>query len=185
LIPAFFAGSLGLFILFGVLFYLSNVLEKEPYNIDGVKKGLVLAIPLLFMVSTSYITGSVIKKNGVLMRWLMNIGLVAMTASLGATIFFFKNIYVFIGLLSISSIGTGLLLPCLNTMITGSVQREQRGMITSLYSSLRFLGVAAGPPLFGWLMDISDRIVFISVSALSLVALGLVFFLIKPDRQVA
>lgn len=185
LITAFFAGSMGLFILFGVLFYLSNVLEKEPYNIDGVMKGLVLAIPLLFMVSTSYITGSVIKKNGVLMRWLMNIGLAAMTVSLGATIFFFKNIYVFIGLLAISSIGTGLLLPCLNTMITGSVQREQRGMITSLYSSLRFLGVAAGPPLFGWLMDISDRIVFISVSALSLVALGLVFFLIKPDRQVA
>ncbi|CAM4302971.1 MFS transporter [Paenibacillus alkaliterrae] len=185
LITSFFAGSLGLFILFGVLFYLSNILEEKPYNIDGVRKGLILAIPLLCMVITSYTTGSLIKKNGVLIRWLMNIGLVAMTISLAATIFFFKNIYVFIGLLTISSIGIGLLLPCLNTMITGAVQKSERGMITSLYNSLRFLGVAAGPPLFGWMMDKSDRIVFITVSALSLLSLGLVFFLIKPPREVS
>ncbi|WP_055105740.1 MFS transporter [Paenibacillus ihumii] len=184
LITAFFAGSLGLFILFGVLFYLSNILEDEPYNIDGVMKGLVLAIPLLGMVITSYTTGSLIKKNGKLMRWLMNIGLVAMTLSLAATLFFLKNIYVFIGLLTVSSIGTGLLLPCLNTMITGAIQKSERGMITSLYNSLRFLGVAAGPPLFGWMMDKSDSLVFISVSILSLITLGLVFFLIKPPPQI-
>jgi len=185
LITCFFAGSLGLFILFGVLFYLSNTLEEAPYNIDGVIKGLVLAIPLLGMVISSFTTGSLIKKKGTLMRWLMNIGLIAMTVSLAATIFFFKNIYVFIGLLTISSIGTGLLLPCLNTIITGAVQKSERGMITSLYNSLRFLGVAAGPPLFGWLMDKSDRLVFISVSALSLIALALVFFLIKPPAKLA
>lgn len=57
-------------------------------------------------------------------------------------------------------------------------------MITSLYNSLRFLGVAVGPPLFGWMMDKSDRVVFITVSALSLITLGFVFFLIKPPRKV-
>ncbi|MFD1956908.1 MFS transporter [Paenibacillus thailandensis] len=185
LITSFFAGALGLFILFGVLFYLSNILEDKPYNIDGVVKGLVLAIPLLAMVITSYTTGSIIKKKGTLIRWLINIGLLAMTVSLAATIFFFKNIYVFIGLLTVSSIGTGLLLPCLNTIITGSVQKSERGMITSLYNSLRFLGVAAGPPLFGWLMDQSDRMVFITVSVLSLITLGFVFFLIKPPPKLA
>jgi ACDE family multidrug resistance protein len=183
LITSFFAGSLGLFILFGVLFYLSNTLEEEPYSIEGVRKGLILAIPLLGMAITSYTTGSLIKKKGVLMRWLMNIGLIAMTVALAATIFFFKNIYVFIGLLTVSSIGTGLLLPCLNTIITGAVEKSERGMITSLYNSLRFLGVAAGPPLFGWMMDKSDRIIFISVSALSCITLGLVFFLIKPPAK--
>lgn len=185
LITSFFAGSLALFVLFGVLFYLSDILEVDPYNIDGVKKGFVLAIPLLGLVVTSYTTGSVIKKNGTLMRWLMNIGLALMTVALGLCIFFFnKNIYLFIGLLTLSSIGTGLLLPCLNTMITGSVQREQRGMITSIYSSLRFLGVAAGPPLFGWMMEKSHQTVFISVTALALLTLGLVFFLIKPKGKV-
>ncbi|AOZ93902.1 MFS transporter [Paenibacillus crassostreae] len=185
LITSFFAGSLGLFILFGVLFYLSNILEEKPYNIQGVRKGLILAIPLLGMAITSYTTGSLIKKKGTLMRVLMNVGLIAMTVALGATIFSFKNIYVFIGLLTISSIGTGLLLPCLNTIITGAVQKSERGMITSLYNSLRFLGVAVGPPLFGWMMDKSDRLVFITVSALSFITLGLVFFMIKPPAKLS
>ncbi|TJY41377.1 MFS transporter [Cohnella pontilimi] len=185
LIASFFAGSLALFILFGVLFFLSEILEKPPYSIDGVIKGFVLAIPLFAMVCTAYITGNVIRKNGVLIRWLMNIGLALMVISLGLAIFFNKNLYVFIGLLTFSSIGTGLVLPCLNTMITGAVEKSERGMITSLYSSLRFFGVAFGPPLFGWLMDISHRIVFITVSALSLIALSLVFFLVKPGKKVA
>lgn len=183
LVPAFFAGSLALFILFGVLFYLSDILEKAPYKIDGVLKGLVLAIPLTGMVITSYTTGSLIKKNGPLMRRLMLSGLITMTVSLGLTVFAFKNVYLFIGLLTLSSIGTGLLLPCLNTLITGSVDQTKRGMITSLYNSLRFLGVAFGPPLFGWLMGISDRIMFISVSALALATLSLVFFAIKPPEK--
>lgn len=185
LVTCFFAGALGLFILFGVLFYLSNILEEKPYNIDGVVKGLILAIPLLGLVITSFTTGSLIKKKGHLMRWLMNIGLLAMTVSLACTVFSFKQIYVFIGLLTISSIGTGLLLPCINTIITGAVQKSERGMITSLYNCLRFLGVAAGPPLFGWMMDKSDRLVFITVSALSLITLGFVFFLIKPPSKLA
>jgi ACDE family multidrug resistance protein len=185
LIPSFFAGSMALFILFGVLFYLSDTLEKPPYEIDGVKKGFVLAIPLLCMVITSYTTGALIKKNGTVMRWLMNIGLIIMTVSLALTIFFFDNLYMFIGLLSLSGIGTGLLLPCLNTMITGSVEREQRGMITSIYNSLRFLGVAFGPPIFEWLMKISHQIVFIAVSTLAFITLGIVFFLIKPKGKIA
>lgn len=185
LVTSFFAGSLALFILFGVLFYLSDILEKAPYNIDGVIKGFILAIPLLGLVTTSYITGSLIKKNGILIRWLMNIGLMITTAALALAVFFTENIYVFIGLLTLSSVGTGLLLPGLNTMITGSVSKGERGMILSLYSSLRFFGVAFGPPLFSWLMGISDQTVFITVSALSLIALGLVFFLIKPEKKIA
>ena len=180
LIPAFVAGSITLFILFGVLFYLSQILEEKPYHIEGVRKGLVLAIPLLCLVITSYTTGAKIKQNGKLMRWLMNIGLSLMTISLTLATFLNGNLYVFIGLLSLSGIGTGLLLPCLNTQITGSVEREQRGMITSLYNSLRFIGVAFGPPLFGWLMSISHKTLFFTVAALSLAMLALVFFFIKP-----
>lgn len=186
LITSFFAGSLALFILFGVLFYLSDILEEPPYSIEGVKKGLVLAIPLLGQVITAYTTGALIKKNGTLMRWLMNIGLGLMTIALGVCIGILgKNLYLLIGLLTLSSIGTGLLLPCLNTMITGAVEKQQRGMITSIYNSLRFLGVAFGPPLFSWMMDISHATVFITVTALSFITLGLVFFLIKPKGKIS
>jgi ACDE family multidrug resistance protein len=182
LIACFFTGSLALFILFGVLFYLSDILETQ-YKIDGVNKGFILAIPLLGMVITSYTTGSKIKKNGKLMRMLMLIGLLMMTGSLAAIIFF-DQLYIFIGLLTISSIGTGLILPCLNSIIIGAVQKEERGMITSLYGSVRFLGVAAGPPIFGWLMGLSRSILFISVSSLALLTLVMTFFFIKPDKKV-
>jgi ACDE family multidrug resistance protein len=184
LLSSFFTGAVGLFILFGILFYLSDTLEEPPYNIDGVVKGLILAIPLLGMVTTSVITGSKIKKNGTVIRRLIIIGLLMMTASQAAAIFTDKNIYWLIGLLTLSSIGTGLLLPCLNTMITGSVEKSQRGMITSLYNSLRFFGVAFGPPLFGWLMGISHVAVFGSVAALSLLTFFLAFKLIKPSETV-
>lgn len=185
LIPAFVVGSLALFVLFGVLFFLSQILENPPYSIDGIPKGLVLAIPLLGLVITSYTTGSIIKKDGPFMRKLMLTGLTGMTLALVACIFFRDNLYLFLGLLTLSSIGTGLVLPCLNTMITGSVEKAQRGMITSLYSSLRFLGVAAGPPLFELMMNRSHSLVFMVVSGLAITALCLVFFLIRPKGQIA
>ncbi|MGG1518353.1 MFS transporter [Paenibacillus oryzisoli] len=183
LLPAFFAGAVTLFILFGVLFYLSQILEEKPYNIDGIKKGLLLAIPLLCLVITSYTTGAKIKQNGTLMRILMNVGLGLMIVSLTCAIFANGKLALLISLLSLSGIGTGLLLPCLNTLITGSVQRDQRGMITSLYNSLRFIGVAFGPPLFGWLMNKSHATLFITVVCLAALMLTLVFFFIKPPAQ--
>ncbi|MBM7563705.1 MFS transporter [Paenibacillus sacheonensis] len=183
LIGAFISGSLGLFILFGVLFRLSDLLEKAPYNIDGVAKGGILAIPLLFLVITAYITGHKIKNNGPLMRVLMIVGLGVMSVALAAAAFFHKNIYFLIGFAALSSLGTGLLLPCLNTLITGSVDRQHRGMVTSLYSSLRFFGVAFGPPLFGWIAGKSDMLLYGIVSGLSVGALLIIVFLVHPPKQ--
>lgn len=183
LIPAFIAGALGLFILFGVLFYLSDALEKNPYNIDGVAKGGILAIPLLGLVITAYLTGRAIKNNGRLMRILMLTGLSLMAVSLACGMFGYRLMWLLITLLTISSIGTGLLLPCLNTLITGSVDRSKRGMITSLYSSLRFLGVAFGPPLFSWLAAVSVVVLFGFVAGLSVIVLIGVWLLVRPPKK--
>ena len=62
LFVAYLAGATCLFTLFGILFYISDILEKD-YQIDGVLKGAILAILLLFMTITSYITGSKIGKK--------------------------------------------------------------------------------------------------------------------------
>ncbi|MFD0714046.1 MFS transporter [Paenibacillus sp. GCM10027626] len=184
LISMFVAGSLGLFILFGVLFRLSDVLEGAPYKIDGIAKGGILAIPLLGLVITSYTTGHIIKNNGVLMRRLMVIGLSVMAAALAAAALLYRNMYVLMTLVTLSSIGTGLLLPCLNTLITGAVDRSHRGMITSLYNSLRFLGVAFGPPIFSWLAGRSDMLLYFTVAGLSLGALLIVILFVHPPQQV-
>ncbi|WP_141432715.1 MFS transporter [Bacillus sp. 03113] len=181
LIPSFFVGAVGLFILFGILFYLSNVFE-ETFKIDGIIKGSILAIPLLGMVVTAYITGAKIKQNKPLIQRIMVIGLVLLTVAM-FTVSFFQKLYFLISLITLGSIGTGLLLPCLNTLITGSVEKAERGMITSLYGSVRFLGVAFGPPLFSWLMKISHKTVFFSMAGLSLLTLLIAIFFIKPGKH--
>ncbi|MEW6696017.1 MAG: MFS transporter [Bacillota bacterium] len=177
LLSSFFAGSAALLILFGVLFYLSDYLEKK-FGMDGVLKGAALAVPVLFMSTTSYITGALIKKQVAVMKWLVVIGHGIIAASL-VTLPIFNNIYAFFAGISFAGIGTGLVLPCLNTLITGSTDKDERGLVTSLYGSVRFLGVAAGPPLFGWLVGIGPDIMFWASAGLAGVAAVLAFFFIK------
>lgn len=184
LVTSYLAGSLGLFILFGMLFYLSDMLEKPPLSIDGVAKGGVLAIPLLGMVITAYTSGRMIKKNGGLMRRFMLTGLIVISLSLIAASIWHEAFIALISFITVSSIGTGLLLPCLNTLITGAVDRSHRGMVTSLYNALRFLGVAAGPPLISWIADRSVTWLFISLTILSVCVLaGVTGFVHPPKRQ--
>lgn len=158
LLTAFLAGSLVLLILFGILFYLSDFLETK-YSLFNTRKGLVLAIPVLAMSSTSLITGQFIEKKIGLMKALVVVGLALIALSL-AVIPFFRNVYPFVGFMSVSGIGVGLVLPCLNTLITGSASTDERGMVTSLYGGVRFFGVAIGPPLFGWLTKFGPFIMF-------------------------
>ncbi|WP_253701500.1 MFS transporter [Bacillus sp. FJAT-27445] len=181
LLTAYFAGAVCLFTLFGILFYLSDVLEKQ-YRIDGVVKGLILAIPLLVMGTTSYITGSKIGKNTAAMKRLIVIGLGLMTISYSLLVFF-EKLVPFLLVLVLSSIGTGLVLPCLNSLITGSVGKERRGFVTSLYGSVRFIGVAVGPPIFTRLMEWTKAGMFLSIAALTLIAGILALTLIHAPNK--
>ncbi|GGB31431.1 putative MFS-type transporter YitG [Lentibacillus populi] len=162
----YLAGGTCLFTLFGILFYLSDVLEKV-YKIDGFMKGLILAIPLLVMVTTSYITGNRIGKNLERMKKLSVIGFCLMTISYGSLVFL-EKLTPFLLVLAISSVGAGLILPCVNSIITGAVGKERRGFVTSLYGSVRFLGVALGPPIFSRLMDWSRTGMFLSIAVFTL-----------------
>ena len=181
LFVTYLAGGVCLFTLYGILFFLSDILEKQ-YEIEGVLKGIVLAIPLLFMVTTSYVTGSKIGKNFIRMKKLMILGFTLMTVNY-AILAMIENLFLFIFLLALSSIGVGLALPCINSLITGSVGKENRGFVTSLYSSVRFIGVAAGPPIFARLMDWSRAGLFLSLTGLTLLVTLLIIFLIKVSEK--
>lgn len=146
LLVAFLAGAVTLFILFGVLFYLSNFLENR-YGLTGVPKGLVLAIPLLAMSGVSYFSGSHIREKTSLMKRLIIIGLASIALGMGL-VPLISNTYLLLTVLIIIGAGSGLVLPCLNILITSAVGSKERGIITSLYGSVRFLGVAMGPPTF-------------------------------------
>lgn len=181
LFAAFLAGSVCLFTLFGILFYISEVLEKD-YQIEGIRKGLILAIPLLFMTSTSYITGSKIGKKRTRMKASIVFGLFLMAASFTALISF-QRLVPFFSVLAVSSIGTGLVLPCINSLITGSVPSARRGIVTALYGSVRFLGAAFGPPVYSSLMEWSQSGMFLATGGLSLFAALLSLLLIHGKRR--
>ncbi|MGG3623496.1 MFS transporter [Bacillus gobiensis] len=183
LFSTYLAGATCLFTLFGILFYLSDVLEKT-YDRDGVFKGLILAIPLLVMCVTSYITGSKIGKNQALMKKLIVLGLVMMSISYVA-LNFLEQLVLFISILALSCIGTGIVLPCINSFITGAVGKERRGFVTSLYGSVRFLGVAIGPPIFGRLMEWSRTGMFLSIAGLTLLVgiLALTMIHVKKNDE--
>ncbi|MCJ8014611.1 MFS transporter [Paenibacillus sp. KQZ6P-2] len=180
LFTAYLAGATCQFTLFGILFFLSDVLE-EPHNIVGVVKGLVLAIPLLVMCTTSYITGSKIGENQKLMKRLIVLGFILMTISY-VLLSFIGHLTLFISVLAISSLGTGLILPCINSFITKAVGKERRGFVTSLYGSVRFFGVAIGPPLFGWMMGWSRIGMFLSIAGLTFVVGLLALFMIQVNQ---
>lgn len=181
LFAAYLTGATCLFTLFGILFYISDILEKE-HQIDGILKGAILAIPLLFMTTTSYITGSKIGKKMSLMKKLIILGLLLMTASFSSLVFF-KALIPFFSVLVVSSIGTGLVLPCINSFITGSVPTDRRGFVTSLYGSVRFLGVAIGPPIFSTLMEWSRTGMFLTTAGLTLFAALLSLVLIQVKKK--
>lgn len=181
LLSSYLAGAIALMVLFGVLFYLSEYLEQQ-FGLDGVRKGLVLAIPVLFMSATSFITGFIIKKKKKLMKILVVTGLTVMTASL-VFLPLAKGVVPYFIAISIIGIGTGMILPCLNTLITSAASMEERGLITSLYGSVRFFGVAFGPPIYGFMMAKSVGLMFWSSAGLSLLAAVLAFIFIKAQSE--
>ncbi|ENQ3076981.1 MFS transporter [Bacillus sp. WLY-B-L8] len=181
LLPIFLLGGIIMFILFGILFYLSSILEKR-YHLEGVWKGLVLAMPLASLSLTSYITGKKIGDKKSVMKWCICAGFVILGITLIIPIFF-KNIYIIIISLVISGIGVGVALPSLDALVTEGVEKEQRGSITSLYSSMRFVGVAAGPPLFAMLMKGPDNYIFYLSIFFALLGAILAFTFIKPEHN--
>jgi ACDE family multidrug resistance protein len=180
LTTSFFVGAVTMFSMFGVLFYLSDFMEKT-YRLDGIKKGFVLSVPLLALCVTAYLTGSHVKEKTGQMKKLILIGLILMTVFIAFPPWI-DGMWWLIAFSFFMGIGAGLILPCLNTLITSAVGQQERGIITSLYGSVRFFGVAIGPPVYGALSD-RPFLLFLGNAALLALAAVLAAILIhRPQR---
>ncbi|ARF18055.1 MFS transporter [Sporosarcina ureae] len=146
LYTVFLNGVLVMLVLFSMLFFLSENLEKT-HDIEGIKKGFVLAIPLLFLCIASFLSGRKIKGEMKTIKRVMVICLIAMSASVIFVGFVSKKLILLLIMTSIVGIAIGALLPALDAIITENIEKELRGTVSSFYSSARFIGVAAGPPL--------------------------------------
>ncbi|WP_163540020.1 MFS transporter [Gracilibacillus sp. YIM 98692] len=181
LLNTFFIGCINMFVLFGFLFHLSTLLEKQ-YQVEGVNKGFILAVPLLFLCIASYTAGKKIGKSKVVMKWTILAGNLLAAGSL-LFVNSDQSLIFITTLLSVAGIGIGVSLPCLDALITEGVKKDVRGTITSLYSSMRFLGVAAGPPVIAILMDRFNGMLYYSLAGFSVIAALLTFFAIKPSAE--
>ncbi|XJZ25822.1 MFS transporter [Bacillota bacterium Lsc_1132] len=177
----FFIGGILMFVLFGVLFYLSEIFESE-YGIKDLKKGFFLALPLGALCLASFITGKVIKKNKILMKWMILSGIVLVAAAI-ASLYFSIKLWFIISMFLVAGVGIGIGLPCLDSLITEGIEKEERGTVTSIYSSMRFIGVAAGPPVIALLMKFPHHWIFVVLSSVSVVAGIVTLLAVHPRMQ--
>jgi MFS transporter, ACDE family, multidrug resistance protein len=181
LYAVFAIGCICMFVLFGVLFYLSTMLE-EQHKIDGIKKGIILAIPLAALCFSSYVTGKTIGQDKQKMKIITVVGLVILTIA-NFSVAFSKDIYVLLTAMFASGLGIGFALPSLDALVTEGIEKEERGTITSIYSSMRFVGVALGPPVVAVLMKASHFVLFAAITLISIIAVVITTTFIKPTED--
>ncbi|WP_373230889.1 MFS transporter [Cohnella sp.] len=178
----FAVGGISMFLIFGGLFYLSETLELR--GVKPLIKGLVLAIPLAFLCLVSFLSGKWIGQNKHVMKWTSFIGLsTAAAALLIVGLFNWETTWWIVTMLSIASAGIGAALPSLDALITEGIEKEQCGTVTSLYSSMRFIGVAIGPPISALLMRGSMSTLFLVIASTAFLAALITIITIRPGRN--
>ncbi|UUZ80029.1 MFS transporter [Paenibacillus sp. P26] len=176
----FAIGGICMFVVFAALFFLSDLLEDQ-YGIHGVYKGLLLAIPLAMLCLSSFVTGKAIGENKTRMKWADFIGTLLLTGGMFLCgLIHTGTLFMLFLFISISGIGIGMALPSLDALITEGIEKGQRGTVTSLYSSMRFIGVAVGPPVASVLEGYSHTVLFYSIGGACALAALLALSAIKP-----
>lgn len=171
LAACFLAGALALFFLFGILSYYSDVLEQR-HHVEGVLRGLVIAMPVAVMALTAYLAGTFLVKHlARLSKGMVATGLGATAAAFVAMFFFHRHIVLFTAAIGLMGFGNGLLLPALNTMITSATGSQERGTVTALYGTVRFFGAALGPPAFDKAVGLGTVLPYLGSAALAVAAL--------------
>ncbi len=175
-----FAGAVVFFTLFGILSYLSDILETK-YAISGIYKGLLIAIPVFSMSLTSLING-VLLKDKETFKLIIIVGLAIIGSTMMMSIFV-DNIVMLMLLTALMGLGAGLVLPSLNMLITSSVPLEKRGSVTAIYCSVRFMGVAAGPPAFDYLLGVGRWLMLTVPTIASFTALIFCMILLNQENM--
>ena len=181
LLASYFSGMVVLFTLFGVMSWVSDILESE-HHIYGLTKGFVLAIPVTAMAVTSYLSGMWLTKHPQWSKVAIIAGTTGVTAVLLLTALFTK-IYPFMLMLLLLGVCIGAVLPPVNAIITGATKADKRGIVTSLYGTVRFFGVAIGPPLFGLAVQHGRWTMFIGAAVITAAAAAAAFLITTPQRQ--
>ena len=181
LLWCYLVGMTALFILFGVLSYISDVLESS-YHLYGLKKGFVIAIPVFSMAATSYLSGALLSERKALWKWVV-VGGMTLSAAALTLLPLFAALVPTMAVLFVLGISIGLVLPPINTLITGATSAKRRGIVTCLYGTVRFFGVAIGPPTFGLVIQYGRWVTFLGAAAVSALAVVAACLFITPPEN--
>ena len=155
-------------ILFGVLFYFSDLLESR-FQVTGLLKGIIIAVPILVMSVTSFLVGLFMETHRNLLKVATWVGLLVIAAALAVSALITEALWLGVTMAFVG-LGSGFVLPSLDTMVTSAAGGQARGMVTSVYGAVRFFGVALGPPAFGLLMEHGRLVVFVPPALLAGIA---------------
>ena len=170
MLAASYAGGLvALFALFGVLSYVSDRLERS-WSQGELARGALIAIPVGVMAAVAYGAGVWLQHHPRQGRTLAAVGLAVVAAALAGLALVEGPLALLVGAAAGLGLGVGMALPSVNTTITSATSRDQRGVVTSLYGSVRFGGVAAGPPLFALAQQEAGRWLVFGVTAVAAAA---------------
>jgi len=157
---------------------------ETHYHIGVLRRGLLIAIPVLAMAITSYVSGTVLQNQ--MSRLLKPI--VAAGCGLFAVSLVTAAVLLSPGASLVAmfwmGVATGATLPALNTLITSSSPHETRGLTTAFYGTVRFVGVAFGPPAFGLLAPGGRPLVLALAASVAVVTALLSAAFIDPRRMV-
>jgi ACDE family multidrug resistance protein len=173
IIPIFTSGAIGMFLLFGYLFYFAYLLEER--TISSLWNGIFLAVPVLMLTTASHMTGIKLKGKADQYKKAVVYGLLLMFVGSSLMVVLTHEIHLFLLSLVIFSGGFGILLPAANAALASILSKKERGTIFSLYAMLRFFGVALGPLFFGiWILNV-EQMVFTALFFMSLNALVVLY----------
>ncbi|KXG77433.1 Bacillibactin exporter [Fervidicola ferrireducens] len=179
---SFFDGMAALFSLFGILSLYSDILEKN-YHIFGLKKGFIISGPVFVMALLSFVLGILLEKwkNKGLKIFILA-GLMLITAGHFMFSLVLEFWMHFISALILGA-GVGLIMTPVNALVTGSCSVKRRGIITCLYGSLRFFGVAVAPPVYAFSERYGLKTVVLAAGAISLIAFVLTAIFMVPKKN--
>ncbi len=164
-----FAAFLTVFLWFGNLFLLSEI-SAEVIKVGGLWRGILLSVPVVSLALSAYITGKYLTRLN--KTSLTALGLICIGISLLLMTFLAKHILIYVASILLG-IGVGLVLPTLDNIITSSVPDNHRGLLTTIFGTLRSFGSAFGPPLTGLLLNY-NAIVALGTGSVTALLLALI-----------
>ena len=173
------AGMLALGALFGVLSLVSDELEAR-FRLSQMVRGGIIAIPVGVMAAVAFFGGLYLQKRPARLKAMAVAGLVLAAGALGAMAVVRDPLWAVVTLAALQGLGTGMTLPAVNVLVTSAAARGQRGAVTALYGTVRFAGVAAGPPLFGLALAPGPRLAVFGLTALAAAGLAWAMASVQP-----